>query len=125
MNTKDLVNQSKELLAKRRFNLTSWVSSSPGIVGDDKVVELRGESSLAEGLWKTLGVLREPKSETLSIRQPKVQCLIPFTVEVKVLRQLLWQQGTSWDLHPFCNREGGSIGPPWFCYWRRGLPVSV
>ncbi|KRY15403.1 hypothetical protein T12_3906 [Trichinella patagoniensis] len=106
MNTKDLVNQSKELLAKRRINLSSWVSNSPGIVGDDKVVELRGESSLAEGLWKTLGDLREPKSERLSIRQledtkrsllrlaeivyDQVQCLIPFIVEVKVLRQLLW-----------------------------------
>ncbi|KRY45451.1 hypothetical protein T02_5236 [Trichinella nativa] len=115
MNTQDLVNQSKELLAKRRFNLSSWVSNSPGIVGNDKVVELRGESSLAEGLWKTLGDLREPKSERLSIRQledtkrcllrlativyDQVQCLIPFTVEVKVLRQLLWQQGTSWMTH--------------------------
>ncbi|KRZ11691.1 hypothetical protein T11_4093 [Trichinella zimbabwensis] len=116
---KNLVEESKSLFAKGGFNLTGFVSNCTGIVGYDKTLPFGSDLKLAGRLWKTLGVLWDPKPDRLSFRQPEVDAeaqdtkrtllslastifeplgyLTQFTVQAKMLLQLLCQEGTSWD----------------------------
>ncbi|KRZ02789.1 hypothetical protein T11_10900 [Trichinella zimbabwensis] len=106
-----------------RHQIEKLVQAPPKDVGlrsqYDNTLPFRSDPKPAGRLWKTLGVLWDPKSDRLSFRQPEVDAeaqdtkrtllslaatifdplgyLTPFTVRAKMLLQLLWQEGTSWD----------------------------
>ncbi|XP_003367932.1 Pao retrotransposon peptidase superfamily, partial [Trichinella spiralis] len=116
---KKLVQESKSLFGKGGFNLTGFVSNCSSVVGYDGALPFGKDPKPAGRLWKTLGVLWDTKSDQLSFRQLKIDAeaqdtkrtllslaatifdplgyLTPFTVRAKMLLQLLWQEGTSWD----------------------------
>ncbi|KRZ54428.1 hypothetical protein T02_13454 [Trichinella nativa] len=116
---KKLVQESKSLFGKGGFNLTGLVSNCSSVVGYDGALPFGKDPKPAGRLLKTLGVLWDTESDQLSFRQPEVDAeeqdtkrtllslaatifdplgyLTPFTVRAKMLLQLLWQEGTSWD----------------------------
>ncbi|KRY26929.1 hypothetical protein T01_2962 [Trichinella spiralis] len=116
---KKLVHESKSLFGKGGFNLTGFVSNCSSVVGYDGALPFGKDPKPAGRLLKTLGVLWDTESDQLSFRQPEVDAeeqdtkrtllslaatifdplgyLTPFTVRAKMLLQLLWQEGTSWD----------------------------
>ncbi|KRX49588.1 hypothetical protein T09_1788 [Trichinella sp. T9] len=116
---KKLVQESKSLFGKGGFNLTGFVSNCSSVVGYDGALPFGKDPKPAGRLLKTLGVLWDTESDQLSFRQPEVDAeeqdtkrtllslaatifdplgyLTPFTVRAKMLLQLLWQEGTSWD----------------------------
>ncbi|KRX20378.1 hypothetical protein T07_6027 [Trichinella nelsoni] len=116
---KKLLQESKSLFEKGGFNVTGFVSNCSSVVGYDKTIPFRSDRKPLGRLWKTLGVLWDPKMDRPSFRQPEVSAeaqdtkrtllslaatiidplgnLTPFTIRAKMLLQLLWQEGTSWD----------------------------
>ncbi|KRX26282.1 hypothetical protein T07_12964 [Trichinella nelsoni] len=112
-----IAKEATELLGKGGFHIAKRASNSPAAV--DGIPAKDQEPSDASRLWKTLGIFWQRESDVLSFRPPErvaefpvtkrgvlkalasvfdpLGCLAPYTVRAKIIIQLLWQCGVSWD----------------------------
>ncbi|KRY84459.1 hypothetical protein T4D_12181 [Trichinella pseudospiralis] len=138
---KKMVEELKSLFAKGGFNLTGFVSNCSSVVGDDKTLPFGSDPKPAGRLWKTLGILWDPKSDGLSFRQPEfdaeaqdtkrtllslaAKIFYPLGREPREMTHCRFQSrlfgGPGKGLHPMLAHGVGSYEPPWFfrCVWQR------
>ncbi|KRZ49354.1 hypothetical protein T02_9755 [Trichinella nativa] len=112
-----IAKEATELLEKGGFHLAKWASNSSAAV--DEILAKDQEPSNGSRLWKTLGIFCQRECDLLSSRTPEraaefpdtkrgvlkalasvfdpLGCLAPYTVNAKIIIQLLWQCGVAWD----------------------------
>ncbi|KRY08441.1 hypothetical protein T12_14619 [Trichinella patagoniensis] len=112
-----IAKEATELLRKGGFHLAKWASNSPAAVDEIPAKDL--EPRDGSRLWKTLGIFWQRQCDLLTFHTPErvadfpdtkrgvlkalasvfdpLGCLAPYTVNAKIIIQLLWQCGVAWD----------------------------
>ncbi|KRY60098.1 hypothetical protein T03_4297 [Trichinella britovi] len=112
-----IAKEAPELLRKGGFHLAKWASNSPPAVDEIPAKDLGPRDG--SRLWKTLGIFWQRQCDLLTFHTPErvaefpdtkrgvlkalasvfdpLCCLAPYTVNAKIIIQLLWQCGVAWD----------------------------
>ncbi|KRX34223.1 hypothetical protein T05_4990 [Trichinella murrelli] len=107
-----IAKEAPELLRKGGFHLAKWASNSPAAVDEIPAKDLGPRDG--SRLWKTLGIFWQRQCDLLTFHTPERVaefpdtkrgvlkalascCLAPYTVNAKIIIQLLWQCGVAWD----------------------------